>query len=182
MALLQSIPERLEVVYGGELSTDARAFRKQVLQLWMDPRLPARSQSIILLTAGLVLNGDWRVPNKLVHICRGCCVSKQHTLETCQKWLQRLYKTLRPSRLEKGKWASRWVPLTSSIHKLLPDLYAKAFGEVLSSEPSQTVDYWSRQGSLPETCLLVTASRKDLNNGGARFMEDALSLFSLSLS
>ena len=56
MALTQEIEERL-VIGLGQLSSEARQYRKQVLELFVDSRAAALSDMVSLLAA---CNGDWR--------------------------------------------------------------------------------------------------------------------------
>ena len=131
-ALKREVPRRLLIVEDGVISRDAEIYRGNVLNLWCHDLLPCRTQSVILTLAGTMLNGDWRQPKTLIHICRGCCGNKQEAMDKCSSLMSKLLRTLRPRRLEKGNWASWWAPLTfiglfTSLHNLLPDLFDIAF-------------------------------------------------------
>eukprot|EP00971_Amphidinium_carterae_P333452 6468212-Amphidinium_carterae.2 len=134
-ALDSHVSRKLVVLPLQPLAQDAVQFRRSVLKLWNHRALPPRTQAVITMAAAF-LNGDWRCQDSLQHMCgNGCCGSRQDSEQKVRKILQKLFKTLRVSKLCKGNWAHWWVPLTGigilqSMHGVLHAIYRAAFANM----------------------------------------------------
>ena len=115
------------------LGDDALAFRKQVLQTWRPPAEKGRKTSLFLTVTGLLLNGDWRTPKTLIHICKDdrCCASDQECCEKMCYYIPLLLDSLRTS-ASRGNWAEWSTPMSyagfgAALHGLVPDVFRAAF-------------------------------------------------------
>ena len=99
------LPKRLEVVYGCECAADASIYRENCLLYFM-PRQRAARKRAKLTEITRLLNGDWRVPRKLIHHCQGtaCCASAASTQAKLQDILVPTLLSLWQGVFSKDNW------------------------------------------------------------------------------
>ena len=122
------------------LSQEAIAYRQAVLSTWAPPSDKGKKTSIFLTVSSLLLNGDWRRQDCLIHHCpdEGCCRSDQ---ECCNKMcvhIPMLFDSLRAT-TSKGNWSEWSAPLSllgywTAVHGLLPCVFKAAFPSVAEEE------------------------------------------------
>ena len=131
--LKQEIPKLVTIVKG-EMTAAAVAYREQHLACYLPDVKHSRSRNLVIVIAGMLLNGDWRAQQTLQHKCSPlCCENADHTVTKMMTYIPKLVVALRSHAVNKGNWL-QWgkpmpfVGILSAMHSLLPYIFSKLDG------------------------------------------------------
>jgi hypothetical protein len=122
---------KVVVIRGGELTEDALAYRRGVMNAF--GASTGRKKKQQELVSEILLNGDWRNGSRVEHIERGCCPGGR--AQTVKKMLQHVipallkpaFKVFPRKDFKGGKSAISQIGLGLAIHSLLSNSYRDAF-------------------------------------------------------
>ena len=154
--------ERFDYIEGqGTLTEAAQRYRHNVLSAFMPQGQSHRKKSVTLLLAAQC-NGDWRVRERIQHLCRGhsCCRDRQQSLQLLLHALRTFLKAHKPTSLCKDNWLEwhkpmGFVGILSHVHSLLGSAFQRAFG----GEPQDQIPLGGSMGEGSTFSLLTFLSR-----------------------
>eukprot|EP00971_Amphidinium_carterae_P293578 5828643-Amphidinium_carterae.2 len=128
-------PGRVKRVLAGlALPQEANAYRRMLLELFLPPRTQPMRRAKVQAVFECILNGNLLAPS-LEHYCSGplCCSSMEHCQQRVFDTLRAMFYALRPGYFARNDWNAWHAPLRFfglgyGAHKLLPFVFAKAFG------------------------------------------------------
>ena len=163
--LRRDIPDMIEISNDTVLPPEAVSYRRKMMQLFFPPLSSPCKHAKALLIAEQLLNSDWRIKGKLVHICAGaqCCLDKQDTIRKALAWLPSLFTSLRPGIFARNSWADwrrnlLFIALGEAMHGLGTSTFLKAFAGAEQDGPDEEAEagallttWVTEQPHVPET-------------------------------
>ena len=132
------VQDKLLVIQGRpEISLHVRDYKEKMLDAFLPER--ASGQVVVVYAALIMFNGDWLTPasQQIEHYCRGCCRSRQDTVQKCIFLLNRMLSCCRPQIFSAGNWKSwqksfAFIGVFGAIHNVLFEILRRTLHSITS--------------------------------------------------